>query len=222
MTWTEYAAVFGAFLLTHSIPVRPAVRSRLVKLLGHRAFTITYSALSLGMLVLLIRAAGQAPYVELWPQMTWHRHAVHIGMLLVCVILALAIARPNPFSFGGAQNDRFDPGSPGIVAWDRHPILLALAIWSGVHLLPNGDLSHVILFGLLGAFALLGRKLIDRRVQRQIGHQEWIDLQREIARAPKLSLPGNPVPVMVRAFAALALFGALLWLHPYLTGVSAL
>ena len=79
---------------------------------------------------------------------------VHLGMFAVCLILALSIARPNPFSFGGAQNARFDPARPGIVRWVRHPILLSLALWAGLHLLPNGDLSHVILFGVLGALPL--------------------------------------------------------------------
>ena len=68
MSWTAFAAVFVAFFLTHSIPVRPAVKSRLVTVLGSRGFGIGYSALSVTMLALLIWSAGEAPYVQLWPQ----------------------------------------------------------------------------------------------------------------------------------------------------------
>jgi len=157
MTWLGYAGVFAAFFATHSLPLRPALRARLVKVLRPRGFGLAYSALSIGMLALLIHAAGQAPFVTLWPTMPWHFHAVQAGMLLVCMILALSIARPNPFSFGGAQNDRFNSDRPGMVRVLRHPILAALALWGGLHLLPNGDLAHSLLFGTLGGFAVLGR-----------------------------------------------------------------
>ena len=73
MTWTGFAAIFVAFFLTHSIPVRPAIKTAIVDRVGTRAFGLGYSALSVGMLALLIWAAGQAPYVELWPQEPWMR-----------------------------------------------------------------------------------------------------------------------------------------------------
>ncbi len=151
-----------AFFLTHSIPIRPPLRPWAVARLGHAGFGIAYSALSLAVLAWLIAAAGRAPYVPLWDWAPWQNHVVLAVMLPVCVILSLAIARPNPFSFGGAQNDRFDPASPGIVRLTRHPLLLALGIWSAAHILPNGDLAHVILFGTFAGFAMLGGRLVDR------------------------------------------------------------
>ena len=135
MGWGEYALAFGAFFLTHSVPIRPPVRPSLVARLGHAGFGLIYSALSLGVLAWLIGAAGRAPYLPLWPWAPWQNHVVLMVMLPVCLILALAIARPNPFSFGGAQNDRFDPARPGLMRLTRHPLLLALALWSGAHLL---------------------------------------------------------------------------------------
>lgn len=222
MTWTGFAAIFVAFFLTHSIPVRPGVKSAIVNRVGVRAFGIGYSVLSVGMLTLLIWAAGQAPYVELWSQATWHRHAAHLGMMGVCLILAVGVARPNPLSFGGAGNDRFDPRRPGIVGVDRHPVLLALTLWSGVHLLPNGDLAHVILFGVLCGFALAGRLLIDRRKQREMGTDRWQALRREVACAPKLYLPDNVMGLILRLALGVVLFALLLWAHPVIIGVSAL
>ena len=90
-------------------------------------------------------------------------------MLPVCLIIAVTIGRPNPFSFGGARNERFDPSRPGIVRVTRHPLLLALALWAAAHVAPNGDLAHGVLFGTFAAFALLGGCLIDRRRQREMG-----------------------------------------------------
>jgi len=75
-------------------------------------------------------------------------------------------ARRDPFSFGGAHNDRLDPQQAGIVRWSRHPLLLALALWTPAHLVPNGDLAHVILFGTCAAIALPGGRLIDARAAR--------------------------------------------------------
>ena len=135
MGWNEFAFAFAAFFLTHSIPIRPPLRPWAVARLGHAGFGIAYSALSLAVLAWLIAAAGRAPYVQLWDWAPWQNHVVLAVMLPVCVILSLAIARPNPFSFGGAQNDRFDPASPGIVRLTRHPLLLALGIWSAAHIL---------------------------------------------------------------------------------------
>lgn len=222
MGWISFATVFAAFLLTHSLPLRPAVKPWLVGVFGARGFTVAYSALSLVMLGVLIWAAGQAPQVPLWPQLPWLRHAAQLGMAVVCLIVALGLARPNPFSFGGAQNDRFDPDRPGIVRWLRHPILTALALWAGVHVLPNGDLAHVVLFGTLGGFALAGMGLIDRRKQRRMSPQAWSALRARVARGPILPVPASWRGAVVRLIAGAVVFAILAGLHPLVIGVTAL
>ncbi|GGD29827.1 NnrU family protein [Sinisalibacter lacisalsi] len=222
MSWAGFAAVFAAFFLTHSIPVRPGVKSRLTAAFGARGFGVGYSILSLAMLTLLIWSAGEAPYVQLWPQMSWQRHVTHLGMLTVCLLLALSIARPNPFSFGGSGNDRYDPTRPGITRWTRHPILAALALWAGVHLVPNGDLAHVILFGVLGLFAIAGRGLIDRRKRRVLGEARWRALDDLRRAGPRLHVPGSWPWLILRVVIGLGAFLGLLWAHPYVIGVSAI
>lgn len=185
--------------------------------LGQAGFTLAYSALSLGVLAWLIGAAGRAPHVSLWGWAPWQAHVPLTVMLPVCLILGLSIARPNPFSFGGARNDRFDPTQPGIVRWSRHPLLLALALWAAAHVVPNGDLAHVILFGTFAAFALLGGRLIDRRKRREMGAQ-WQRLHRAVADTPMIA--GRFT--VVRLLAGLLLYIGLIWLHPVLFGVSPL
>jgi len=222
MGWAGFAAVFAGFFLTHSIPLRPAVKARLVGALGPRGFGWAYSALSLAMLTFLIRAAGAAPYLQLWYQMGWHRHVAHLGMLAVCLILAFSIARPNPFSFGGTRNDSFDPDRAGIVRRTRHPVLLALALWAGVHLLSNGDLAHVILFAVLGGFAIAGQTLIDRRKRRDLGLSHWTALVSARKAAPRLQRPLSWRGVILRGLVGLVVFAALILAHPYVIGVPAL
>jgi uncharacterized membrane protein len=171
--WGEFILAFAVFLLSHSIPVRPAMKRRLVARLGAPGFTLAYSALSIGVLAWLIAAAGRAPFVALWPWAPWQNLVTLVAMALACGIAALAIGRPNPFSFGGSDNAAFDPARPGIVGWTRHPLLVALLLWSLGHLLPNGDLAHVLLFGTFAGFSLLGMRLIDRRTRRNMGAADW-------------------------------------------------
>ncbi|MHA3915889.1 NnrU family protein [Halovulum sp. GXIMD14793] len=222
MTWAGFLGIFALFFATHSIPVRPAIKSRIVARVGPRGFAVGYSVLSLALLALLIWAAGAAPYVELWPQLAWHRHVAHAGMLVVCLILAFSIGRPNPFSFGGARNDMFDPARPGIVRLVRHPLLAALALWATFHMLPNGDLAHVLLFGVLGGFALGGRTLINRRKKREMGSDQWDRLNATVGEAPVLGKPTSWLGAVARLALGVVLFAALIALHPVVIGVSAL
>ncbi len=221
MNWLAYAGVFSLFFATHSVPVRPAVKARVTRWVGARGFGIGYSILSIAMLSWVIWAAGQAPYVQLWPQMPWQRHIVHLGMLLVCLILAFTLGRPNPFSFGGARNDRFDPARPGMVRISRHPVLLALALWAVVHVLPNGDVAHVILFGTLGSFAISGRVLINRRKRREMGADRWDALNAAVSQAALMHAPSSWTGSVLRGLAALAVFTVLIALHPVVIGVPA-
>lgn len=220
MGWFEFALAYVVFFLSHSVPVRPPLKPWLQARLGASGFTLAYSALSLAVLAWLIAAAGRAPHVTLWDWAPWQGHVPLIVMGPVCVILALSIGRPNPFSFGGAHNDLFDPARPGIVRWSRHPLLAALALWAAAHILPNGDLAHVILFGTFAAFAVLGGRLIDRRKRREMG-ADWQRLHLVVEGTPLLSWRWSG-DIPARLVAAAFLYATLLWVHPVLFGVSPL
>lgn len=220
MGWFEFAPAYVVFFLSHSVPVRPPLRPWLHARLGASGFTLAYSTLSLAVLAWLIAAAGRAPHVTLWDWAPWQVHVPLIVMGPVCVILALSIGRPNPFSFGGAHNDLFDPARPGIVRWSRHPLLAALALWAAAHILPNGDLAHVILFGTFAAFAVLGGRLIDRRKRREMG-ADWQRLHLVVEGTPLLSWRWSG-DIPARLVAAAFLYATLLWVHPVLFGVSPL
>ena len=221
VSWFGFAAVFVVFLVTHSVPTRPAVKTRIVRQIGAAGFGISYSVLSLVMLGWLIWAAGQAPYLELWPQMPWHRAVVQSGMFVVCILAANSIGRPNPLSFGGARNQEFDPHRPGIVRWTRHPILTVLVLWAGLHILPNGDLAHVLLFGSLGVFALMGHWLIDGRKKREIGPERWAKICADIKRAPLFAKPSSWPSLVLRLTVGTAVYTSLSVAHPYVFGVAA-
>lgn len=220
MSWLPYTLAFGAFFLTHSLPVRPPLRPWLQARLGPRGFTAAYSLLSLAVLGWLIAAAARAPHVPLWSWAPWQNHVTLAAMLPVCLILALSLGRPNPFSFGGARNARFDPARPGIVRLTRHPLLAAMTLWAGAHVLPNGDLAHVLLFGTFAVFAVIGGRLVDRRHRRILG-ADWDRLHRAVRATPcRLRRPGPGD--LVRPALGLAAYVALIWLHPLVLGVGPL
>ncbi|WP_136444057.1 NnrU family protein [Pacificoceanicola onchidii] len=219
MDWAGFIVAFIAFFVTHSVPVRPPVRPYLVQKLGAAGFGAAYSLLSLGVLTWLIVAARNAPFVPLWDWSSWQVHLALTLMLIACLLAAMAIARPNPFSFGGARNDTFDPQKPGVIRLTRHPLLLALAVWSVAHVLTNGDLAHVILFGTFAAFSLLGGRLVDRRRKREIGakwHRLWRDVQTQPLRR------AIAFGELWRLVAGIALYLLLLLGHGPVIGISPL
>lgn len=218
MGWTEFALAFAVFFASHALPVRPPLRTVLEARLGSRGFTLIYSALSIAVLAWLIGAAGRAPFVPLWGWAPWQGTVVLIMMLGVCLVLGLAIGRPNPLSFGGARDGAFDPTHAGVVRLTRHPLLLALSIWALAHVLPNGNLAHFILFGTFAVFALIGGRLVDRRKRRALG-TEWVDLTEHVAASSwRRSFP--VVDTALRLSAGMAIYATLLAIHPVLFGVA--
>jgi uncharacterized membrane protein len=198
----------------------------LTGLVGERAFTLGYSLLSVAALALLIFAAGRAPYVELWPPAPWQSWAPNLAMPVVCLLLAFGMAVPNPLSFGGTRPERFNPDQPGIVGVARHPLLLALALWAGTHVLPNGDIAHLVLFGLFASFALAGMATVDRRKRRLMGEAERTRLAARTSLWPLSAVlqvrgvgPGFERS-QSRLLIAMALYGALLALHSPVIGLA--
>jgi uncharacterized membrane protein len=152
-------------------------------------------------------------------------------MPLVCLLVAFGVAAPNPLSFASRAHQGFDPDRPGIAGITRHPLLWALLLWSASHLLPNGDLAHVLLFGGFAVFALVGMAAMDRRFRRTLGKAEWERLARRTSLVPLAALAGGrwrPAGVtvngefLVRLLLGAALYLAFLSAHEPVTGVSPL
>lgn len=214
--WGEFIAAFVVFFLSHSIPVRPAVRSRIIAKTGALGFTLLYSALSITILTWIIIAAGRAPFVELWAWAPWQNHLPLTGMLLATVIITVAFGQPNPLSFGGWNNDKFNPDNCGLIGWIRHPLLVTLFIWSVAHMVPNGNLAHVIVFGLFAGFSLLGMKIIDRRSKRILGAESWQNLS-NTRRHLTITCRG-----VIRILLGILIYLTLLYSHEWVIGVAPL
>lgn len=216
--WFEFIAALTVFMVSHMFPVRPPLRPWLIVRLGRPGYFILYSVLSLLVLGWLIIAAERAPYIAVLPQWELFRWAPIVVMPLACLIAVGGMMGQNPLGFGGLGTRPFDAAAPGMLAVSRHPLLAAMALWAGAHLLANGDLAHVVLFGLSAGFAVMGMALIDRRKQRQLGQGEW---QRQAGGTGGLNLmrmPFQPVPLAV----AMAVFLMLILLHEPVIGYAPL
>jgi uncharacterized membrane protein len=214
--WGEFGAAFACFLLSHMIPVRPPVRPWLVARLRLTGYILAYSVLSIGILIWLFGAAARAPYVAVLPDWPVLRIVPLATMPVVCWLVVAGMASTNPLSFGGLGKGEFDASSPGILRFSRHPLPLALILWALAHLLANGDLAHVILFGVFALFAAASLPMIDRRKSRALGDSNW----RNLAHNTSWFRPSE-IRVKLRdfIFAAIA-YAALLMLHPSIIGVA--
>jgi uncharacterized membrane protein len=229
--WLEMAIAAVLFFASHSVPALPGLRRRIVGALGEARYLALYSLASLLALGWLIVAAGRAPYVEVWAFEPWQLWVPNLAMPLACLLIAFGVATPNPLSFGGRAACTFDPDRPGIAGIARHPLLWALVLWSSAHLVPNGDLAHILLFGGFAVFALLGMAAMDRRFKRMLGTAEWERLARRTSLLPFAALAeGRWRPsradlnagMLVRLLAGLVLYLVLLSAHELATGVSPL
>ena len=212
--WLELALAMLVFIAAHAVPARPPVRQRLVDRFGRTAYLAVYIVLSLLLLWWVIAAAGRASYVGLWEPAVWQVWLALTAMGLACLLLALAVGRPNPFSFGGGNSTTYDPARPGIVGLTRRPILLAAALWAAVHLLANGDLAHALVFGSFLLMALGGMSTLDRRNRRRLG-SAWAN---QLPRRVWSWSPGDALRLVI----GILLYLALLLGHPALFGVDPL
>lgn len=219
--WATLICALAAFLFSHAIPARPVIRRRLTAVLGERNYLVLYSLLSLLLLVWLVQATRDAPFVELWAFADWQRHVPGLLVPLSFALAATGLATPNPLSLSAARRP-FDPARPGVIAVTRHPLMLAFALWAAAHIVPNGDLAHVILFGTFLGLALGGMRILDRRARRRLGDESWHELARRhpILGWPRVAWIDRPTLLAALiGFVAALLFATL---HGYIIGVPAL
>lgn len=222
--WTHFALALIAFLGSHSIPAQPPIRRRLVGMLGEKAYLALYSLMSLALLFWLFVAAGQAPYVEIWPAETWQRHLARVLVPLAFALGAMGLHVGNPLSLsvGGTA---FGRDRVRILHVTRHPVLWALALWAFAHLLANGDLAHVILFGVMLALSIGGMAILDRRAKRRLGGDEWLALTADrpfLPFAKPRALRWLSLQDVALALVGLLLAVAMMHAHQFIIGVPAI
>jgi uncharacterized membrane protein len=215
-------AFAGSHVLLSSAPVR----GPLARALGEWPFVGLYSAISLGLFVWLVGAYGDAPLVELWAAPTVVRY-VALGVMVVASVLVacgLSLTSPTGVSLKPAA-----AGAPlaGIFKVTRHPVLWGIGLWAVVHVMANGDLASLILFGSLGVLALGGTVHIDRKKRTTMGG-DWRAFAGATSNVPFAAIAAGRTRVSLkeigygRLVAGLVLYLVLLLGHEAVIGVAPL
>ncbi len=182
------------FFAIHLIPSNTELRNGLVVRFGDTGYKAIFSVLSLiGMALIVLGFAklqmhpGKNP--QLWVPPLWGRH-VALALMLPAMIALVAAYVPSR-----------------IHTILKHPMLVAIKIWALAHLLANGDLAGLVLFGSFLAYAVYDR----------------ISVRRRGALGPLGTKTGpwfNDVVVLVLGTGLYVVL--LLWAHQLLIGVSPL
>ncbi|MFC4311304.1 NnrU family protein [Steroidobacter flavus] len=180
------------FLGVHSVEIfSPTFRSSAVARLGEKPYKGIYSVLSIIGFVLLIWGYGiarQHPILVYAPPV-WMRHLTLLLMLPVFPLLLAA----------------YLPGR--IKAAVKHPMLASVKLWAFAHLLANGMLADVLLFGGFLLWAVADRISVKRRA-----------VLRPLPGPPPSKF--NDVIAVVGGLALYVVF--VFWLHTKLIGVPPL
>lgn len=160
----QFLLALALFLALHSVPAIPSIRQGLIARFGRRAYLITYSIVSLLALGWVFHAALRLDYIELWPPAAWQAWFPIILSPIALFLLVAGLISPNPASVTLRRGE----GEPGaIVTITRHPVLWGFLLWAASHVVANGDLRSLLLFGTFALFSLFGMVMADRRVRKK-------------------------------------------------------
>jgi len=170
---------------SHLFPIYAADRRvAAVARLGEGPYKGLFAAISLAAVVLMVIGFRQAPVVNVWFPPAW---TVHVNNLLMLLAVALMAARSFP---------------SGLRRMIRHPMLTGVKTWAVAHLLVNGDLAAILLFGGLLGWAVVAVIGSNRR------DGAW-------ARPE----PGTTAGAVKHAVATLVVFALIIAIHGPLLGV---
>src|SRR5206468_2346966 len=136
------------FLGVHTLTTQRKLRASMIASWGEGGYKIGYAMVSLAGLALIVwgfglyRALG---WVAIWHPPTLLKH-IAVALMLPAVILVVAA---------------YIRGR--IYTTVKHPMLSGIKLWAAAHLLANGDLGSIILFGSFLAWAAFDRISLKHR-----------------------------------------------------------
>jgi uncharacterized membrane protein len=161
LLWLGFA---GSHVALSSLRLRP----RLVSAIGEPTFVALYSLVALAFFVPLVWVYYANLHVGPW-LWTFGRGAlptwiVDIGMGASLVLVIAGNVTPSPASIAAVAAGAPAPVEPrGVFRITRHPLIMGIALFGLLHLLPNASTADVAFFGGFVAFALVGCWHQDRR-----------------------------------------------------------
>jgi uncharacterized membrane protein len=177
------------FLGVHTLSMQRDLRAKIIASTGESGYKIGYALISLAGLVLIVwgfahyRAAGMW---NVWTPPTVLKH-IAVALMLPAVILVVA-------SYIRGR----------IYTTLKHPMLAGVKLWAAAHLLANGDLGSIILFGSFLAWAVFDRISLKRRAD---------------AGAPPIPVGGVANDLIAVAVGFVAYLALAFAFHPVVIGV---
>lgn len=173
------------WFLTHwALIAMPQRRTALIEKLGEVPYKGAYALVTLGSVVLMVIGYQNAPYIDVWTPPSF---LLHLNNLLMVAALI--------FFVGGNI-----PGGVGTKI--RHPQLTAAKTWAVSHLMVNGDLASILLFGAILAWAVMALIASNKRDGK-----------------PPLKGPTTAQGMVVNVAVGIILFAVVGWIHGSLLGV---
>jgi uncharacterized membrane protein len=190
---TLLLAGLALFIATHAFTMVRGAREVLISALGSdAAYKGLYSLVSLAGFILIIYGYGQyrsTGMIPLWTPPDFGRHIAMLLMLFAMILLVATYLQSH------------------IRSRIKHPMITAVVLWAIAHLLANGDLGSVILFGTFLVWGIFARISMGNRTKT-------------IFAAPTLGPPlgfRNDLVIILLGVTVYAAF--VMWLHPLLIGV---
>jgi uncharacterized membrane protein len=177
------------FFGVHTLTTQREVRARVIAASGEGGYKIGYTLVSLLGFVLIVwgfahyRAAGMW---EIWTPPTALKHLA-VALMLPAVILVVASY------IRGRIYTRL-----------KHPMLAGIKLWAAAHLLANGDLGSIILFGSFLGWAVFDRISLKHRAD---------------SGAPPIPVGGPSNDLIAVAVGLVAYLALAFAFHPVVIGV---
>ncbi|MFM1814107.1 MAG: hypothetical protein RLZ98_802 [Pseudomonadota bacterium] len=140
----------AVFILIHLVPTAPDIRRSFVERLGEGPYKLVFSLIALVGLVVIVMGyhklqmdPGKNPII--WDPPIWTRH---LNLLLMIPAMIFLVAAYIPSRIRTTL---------------KHPMLIAIKTWALSHLLANGDLGSIVLFGSFLAWAVYDRISVKKR-----------------------------------------------------------
>jgi uncharacterized membrane protein len=178
-----------AFLGGHAFATYRTERAAVIGRIGEGPYKGLFSLVSLAGIVLIVYGFGlyrEAGPIEIWHPPAWTRHVT------VALVWPAAICVVASYIRGDIQRVL------------KHPMLVGVKLWALAHLIANGDLGGIILFGSILAWAVFDRITLKRRTD---------------PGAPAIPSGGRRNDIIAVVVGTLLYLALGFWFHPYVIGL---
>ena len=207
------------FLLIHFGVSGTRLRAALTGKLGERPYRGLFSLASLIGIAWVIYAYRRAPLILTWGFLPGFRPAAYVLVFIAFLFVVIGITTPSPTTVG--MESKLGPAmARGMLRITRHPFLWGVGLWALTHLIANGDVASLILFGTFLVLAIGGPPSIDAKRRRSFP-EGWQGFAKVTSSVPFAAVArgGNRLaPVLAeigpwRILAALVLYALAFYLH---------